>query len=48
MRASGTSDERLQVAYDRLVAQGQRISGRALAREAHINRAAASIWLAAV
>jgi hypothetical protein len=47
-RASGASHGRLQAAYDLLTAQGQRISGRALAREAHVNRATASAWLAGV
>jgi hypothetical protein len=47
-RANGTPDERLQAAYGALVEERQRISGRALAKLAHINRETASRWLAEI
>jgi hypothetical protein len=47
-KASKTAQARLQSAYDLLVVQGQRISGRTLAKTAHVNRTTATAWLAAV
>ena len=46
VRATSASDARLQAASDLLVKCGERLSGRALAREAHVSRATASAWLA--
>jgi hypothetical protein len=47
-RLNGTPDERLQAAYDLLTKQQARLSGRALAKVAHINRDTASKWLAEI
>lgn len=44
-RANGNPEERLQSAYEVLVAQSGRVSGRALAKLAHVNRETASKWL---
>ena len=45
VKANDHPDKRLQVAYDALVNGQQRISGRALARLAHVNRETANRWL---
>jgi hypothetical protein len=47
-RANGTPEERLQAAYEVLTESNQRMSGRALAKLAHVNRAVASSWLGEV
>lgn len=47
-RANGTPEERLQAAYEVLLEGNQRVSGRALARLAHVSRDTAGLWLAEV
>jgi hypothetical protein len=47
-RPNGTPEERLQAAYDLLTKNQTRLSGRALAKVAHVNRDTASKWLAEV
>ncbi|HEU5381622.1 MAG TPA: hypothetical protein VFV38_39880 [Ktedonobacteraceae bacterium] len=47
-RLNGTPEERLQAAYDLLTKNQTRLSGRALAKVAHVNRDTASKWLAEV
>lgn len=47
-RANGAPEERLQAAYEVLVGDNRRISGRALAKLAHVSRDTASKWLAEV
>src|SRR5579885_3241201 len=42
---AGTTEERLQAAYQVLAAEGGRVSGRALAARARCNRAVATEWL---
>jgi len=44
-KVNGTAEERLQTAYDLLSSNGARVSGRALAKEAHVNRGTANEWL---
>ena len=38
-------EERLELAYQELVAEGQKISGRTLARRAHMHRSYCNKWL---
>lgn len=47
-RPNGTPEERLQAAYGLLTKNQARLSGRALAKVAHVNRDTASRWLAEV
>jgi hypothetical protein len=47
-RLNGTPEERLQAAYDLLMKNQARISGRALAKVAHVNRDTSNKWLAEV
>ena len=47
-KPNGTPEERLQAAYDLLTKKQMRLSGRALAKIAHVNRDTASKWLAEV
>jgi hypothetical protein len=47
-RLNGTPEERLQAAYDLLTKKQARLSGRALAKVAHVNRDTASKWLTEV
>jgi hypothetical protein len=47
-RPHGTPEERLQAAYNLLTKNQARLSGRALAKEAHVNRDTASKWLAEI
>jgi len=43
----GSQEERLEATYQAMLAEGQSISGRALAKAAHINRDFATAWLKA-
>lgn len=44
-KATGNPEERLQAAYELLLKHSIRVSGRVLAKEAHVNRATATKWL---
>jgi hypothetical protein len=44
-RPSKNQDERLEAAYQQLIASGSRVSGRTLALAAHVHRTKASAWL---
>lgn len=47
-RTNGSPEERLQAAYEELSGPGIRVSGRALARKAHVNRGTTNEWLSRV
>jgi hypothetical protein len=44
-RSNGEPEERLQAAYELLLQNSIRVSGRVLAKEAHVNRSFAQKWL---
>jgi hypothetical protein len=41
----GSQEERLEATYQAMLAEGQSISGRALAKAAHVNRDFTNAWL---